>query len=139
MQSRDHIGCNTPRKQNLLAVGNGHVYDWPLSTCHLFQTKPLFMAIPAKPASVVLFLAAAVSVSADSAGSQPNILWLSCEDISAHLGFYGLCSVPLGNHYRHVPDIDWFSPYAVQSHAARTRETIYLLADQGGILPNQQQ
>ncbi len=47
------------------------------------------MRIPAKPVGVVLFLAAAVGASADSAGSQPNILWLSCEDISAHLGCYG--------------------------------------------------
>ncbi|MDG1894027.1 MAG: sulfatase-like hydrolase/transferase [Fuerstiella sp.] len=47
------------------------------------------MRIPGKPLNVLLFLAAAVSTSADSAGSQPNILWLSCEDISAHLGCYG--------------------------------------------------
>jgi uncharacterized sulfatase len=37
----------------------------------------------------MLFLAVAISTSAESTGSQPNILWLSCEDISAHLGCYG--------------------------------------------------
>jgi N-sulfoglucosamine sulfohydrolase len=47
------------------------------------------MRIPTTPVSVLLYLAVTVSVSADSARSQPNILWLSCEDISAHLGCYG--------------------------------------------------
>ncbi len=47
------------------------------------------MRHPATPVTILLYLAVTVSASADSARSQPNILWLSCEDISAHLGCYG--------------------------------------------------
>ena len=44
------------------------------------------------PAVLTLCLAGVVnllSVTAHAADDRPNILWLSCEDISAHLGCYG--------------------------------------------------
>ena len=115
------------------------------------------MAIPEKPASVVLFsccggqrfgrfsrFPAKYSLAQLRRHQRsPGLLRLSqCDDAGTGCLREGicdlrsclydrrsLCSVPLGNHYRHVSDIDWFSPYAVQSHTARTRETIYLLAD----------
>lgn len=39
--------------------------------------------------SKAVLLLASVAVSAVSAADRPNILWLSCEDISPHLGCYG--------------------------------------------------
>lgn len=42
-----------------------------------FQLNPVFQASPA------------LAVESDSTPRQPNILWISCEDISAHLGCYG--------------------------------------------------
>ncbi|MCP4787405.1 MAG: sulfatase-like hydrolase/transferase [Fuerstiella sp.] len=72
------------------------------------------MRILAKPVGVVLFLAVAVGTSADSAGSQPNILWLSCEDISAHLGCYGYPNAT-------TPVLDAFAKEAVvYDHAYTT-------------------
>ncbi len=72
------------------------------------------MRILEKPILVSLFVAIAVSTSADSAGSQPNILWLSCEDISAHLGCYGYPNAT-------TPVLDAFAKEAVvYDHAYTT-------------------
>ncbi|MDB4634638.1 sulfatase, partial [Rubripirellula sp.] len=43
----------------------------------LFQVSPVFQASPV------------LAVESDSTPTRPNILWISCEDISAHLGCYG--------------------------------------------------
>ncbi len=43
----------------------------------IFQVSPVFQASPV------------LAVESDSTPTRPNILWISCEDISAHLGCYG--------------------------------------------------
>ena len=80
-----------------------------------------------------------------AAERRPNILWLSCEDISAHLGCYGddqavtpvldelaaggslhqrfchrrsLRSVSIGDHLWHVSNDPWDAPYALQGAVA---------------------
>ncbi|MFT5028285.1 MAG: N-sulfoglucosamine sulfohydrolase, partial [Candidatus Binatia bacterium] len=43
-----------------------------------------------KSKPMLLFLVAATLATATSTqAAQPNILWISCEDISAHIGCYG--------------------------------------------------
>ena len=51
------------------------------------------------PRAVLAFYLAMVTASA-LASDRPNILWLSCEDISAHLGCYGheLATTPVVDH-----------------------------------------
>ncbi len=43
----------------------------------IFQASPVFQSCPV------------LADETDSARTRPNILWISCEDISAHLGCYG--------------------------------------------------
>ncbi len=38
---------------------------------------------------LVVLLATLTSAGVSPAADRPNVLWLSCEDISAHLGCYG--------------------------------------------------
>ncbi|MBD53706.1 MAG: hypothetical protein CMM05_01315, partial [Rhodopirellula sp.] len=62
------------------AQTNHLVHCLPLVTVLLaaiFQVSPVFQASPV------------LAVESDSTPTRPNILWISCEDISAHLGCYG--------------------------------------------------
>ncbi len=49
----------------------------PVLLVAIFQVSPVFQASPA------------LAGESDSTRTRPNILWISCEDISAHLGCYG--------------------------------------------------
>ena len=62
------------------AQTNYLVHGSPLLTVLL---AAIFQVIPVVLTSPVL------AVETDSARTRPNILWISCEDISAHLGCYG--------------------------------------------------
>ncbi|MFP4173428.1 MAG: sulfatase-like hydrolase/transferase, partial [Candidatus Hydrogenedentota bacterium] len=44
-------------------------------------------------------------------GDQPNILWLTCEDIGPHLGCYG-------DEYAHTPNLDAFAEKALRYDVA---------------------
>ncbi|APZ92452.1 sulfatase-like hydrolase/transferase [Fuerstiella marisgermanici] len=58
-------------------------------------------------------LTAALTVSAVSAADRPNILWLSCEDISPHLGCYGYPNAT-------TPNVDAFAQQATLFEHAYT-------------------
>jgi uncharacterized sulfatase len=61
------------------------------------------------PPGIALLLS--LSVAMQPAGERPNILWLSCEDISPHLGCYG-------DAHARTPNIDRFAARGVvYSHA----------------------
>jgi N-sulfoglucosamine sulfohydrolase len=60
---------------------------------------------------LVVLLATFASARASPAAERPNILWLSCEDISAHLGCYGYPNAT-------TPNLDAFAKEGVRySHA----------------------
>jgi arylsulfatase A-like enzyme len=63
-----HMPTNPPLKT---ANAVFHPFLKPVLLAAVFLTSPL------------------VALAADSSPVQPNILWISCEDISAHLGCYG--------------------------------------------------
>ncbi len=60
--------------------------------------------------SIILFSVLAIA-AVSSAADRPNILWLSCEDISAHLGCYGYPNAT-------TPNLDEFAREGVRyTHA----------------------
>jgi len=97
---------------------------------------------------------------------RPNILWITAEDISPDLGCYGdpqarapnldrlaaegvrftrcffhfghLCPEPVGPDYRHVPDLDRYSQYALPGCAPTLCEMFPRISAGSRLLLHQQ-
>lgn len=74
-------------------------------TAGLFRVLAVMLVVP---------LSAAVVPQGARAASRPNILWITCEDLSPHLGCYG-------DRFAHTPNLDRFAEQAVRyTHAFAT-------------------
>ena len=73
---------------------------------------------------VVIMIACFISLEIQADESQPNIIWISCEDISPHLGCYG-------DPHAITPNLDALASEGVRYAHAYTSAGVCAPVDQG--------